>query len=558
MNNQRSFFGFKIAGVIAVLLIAVAGFYCFFGKSPVKLSTLISQPGAAIFVSKLSPVMVSLLVNPDRLQAIEQQGEISKFKNSLLAKSNINYQDDIKPWLNNEITLAVTSQDIDRDPENGLQPGYFMALSTNNPEKSREFVEVLFSKRALAGTNLEVEQYNGVKLLYDYPEIARLTEVQNPKSKIQNSLAGAVIDNFVLFANDIKVLREAINNVQAPDLNLSSYPEYEQAIKELPKDTVAVSFLNLPLVAQWQGLELRESTYNSQFISLVLNSQGLLAESTFFTASEVVPVSVPLSKPVGALQYIPKSVGLAITGANLTNLGESNLAKLWQQGTATIYGSPEEAISLWLKPVVDVQNRWGLNLNEDIFSWVVGEYAIALLPNPANTNPDWVFVVEKTPQLESGIARLDQVAKNKGFNVSSLTLNQQTVSAWTELTATTQDQADVNVEAKIRGAHTSINNYEIFSSDLGTLEKILSSRENSFLDNPNYQYDVAIFPKSNQGYVYIDWKKSQDILERQLPILKFVEVLAKPLFNNLRSLTVSSYRSESKTLKGGIFFNFCA
>ncbi|WP_413176089.1 DUF3352 domain-containing protein [Anabaena azotica] len=555
MNNQRSFFGFLIAGVIAVLLIAVAGFYWFFGKSPVKFSTPISQPGAAVFVSKLSPVMVSLLVNPDRLQAIEQKGEISQLKNSFLAKSNINYQNDIKPWLNNEITLAVTSQDIDRDPENGLQPGYLMALATDDPEKSREFVEVLFSKRALAGTNLQVEQYKGVKLLYDYPEIAKPAEIQNPKSKIQNSLAGAVIDNFVLFANDIKVLREAINNVQAPDLNLSSYAEYQQALKELPKDAVAVGFLNLPLVAQWQGLELRESTYNSQLISLVLNSQGLLAESTFFSTSEVVPVSIPLSKPVGALQYIPKSVGLAIAGANLTNLGNSNLAKLWQQGTATIYGSPEEAFSRWLKPVIDVQNRWGLNLNEDIFSWVVGEYAIAILPNQANTNPDWVFVVEKTPQLASGIARLDDIAKNSGFNVSSLTLNQQKVSAWTELTATTQDQANVNVEAKIRGAHTSIDNYEIFTSDLGALEKILSSRENSFLDNANFQNDVAVFPKSNQGYVYIDWKKSQNILEHQLPILKFVEVLGKPLFNNLRSLTVSSYRSESKTLKGGIFFH---
>nr|WP_199306604.1 DUF3352 domain-containing protein [Anabaena sphaerica] len=541
-----------VAGVIALLLIAIAGFYWFFAKSPANLSTPNSQPGAAIFVSKLSPVMVSLLVNPEGLQSLEQQGEISKLKNSLLAKTNIDFQDDIKPWLSNEITLAVTSQDIDRDPENGLQPGYLMALATDNPAKSREFVELLFSKRTLAGANLEVEQYKGVKLLYDNHETVTPIKIQNPKSKIQNSLAGAVVENFVLFANDIKVLREAINNVQAPNLNLSSSSQYQKAIKELPKNAVAVAFFNLPTVAQWQGLELAESTYNSQILSLVLNPQGLQAESTFLTASKVAPVSMPLSKPVGALQYIPESAGLAIAGANLSNLADSDLAKLWRQGTATIYGSSQEAISRWVQPLVDVQKRWGLNFSEDIFSLVVGEYALAILPNQANINPNWVFVVEKSPPLEQGIAKLDRIATNSGFNVTSLTLNNQKIAAWTELTAT-QKEASVNVEAKVRGAHTSVDNYEIFTSDLGMMEKILNQQQ-PLIENSNFQDNIATMPLPNQGYIYIDWQKSRDFLELQQPLLKFVEVLGKPLFDNLRSLTVSSYSTDPGTLKGGVFF----
>ncbi|MFM2061576.1 MAG: hypothetical protein RLZZ507_1246 [Cyanobacteriota bacterium] len=557
VNNQRSFFGFLVAGVIGLLIIAIAGFYWFFGKSPVNFITSTSQPGAAIFVSKVSPVMVSFLVNPEGLQSIEKQGEISQLKNSLLAKTNIDFNDDIKPWLNNEITLAVTSQDIDRDPENGLQPGYLMALSTNNATKSREFVELLFSKRTLAGTNLEVEQYKGVKLLYDFPEIATSKKIQHPKSKIQNSLAGAVVDNFVLFANDIKVVREAINNIQAPNLNLSSSPEYQKAVKELPKNAVAVAFLNLPKVAQWQGLELTESTYSSQILSLVLNPQGFLAESTFLTQSKVTPVSTPLSKPVGALQYIPESAGLAIAGANLSNLPNSDLAKLWQQGTSTIYGSSQEAIARLLQPLVDVQKNWSLNFSEDIFSWVTGEYALAILPNQLpnqeNITSNWVFVVEKSPQLEQGIAKLNSIAINNGFNVSSLNLNNQKITAWTELT-TTQKQASVNVEAKIRGTHTSVDNYEIFTSDLGIMEEILTDQEHPLMENSNFQDSIASIPQPNHGYVYIDWKKSQGFLERQQPLLKFVELLAKPLFDNLRSLTVSSYSSEPETLKGGIFF----
>lgn len=548
MNRQRSFIGFIVASAIALLVIAIASFYWFFAKSPANLIASNSQPGAAIFVSKLSPAMVSLLANPDRLQALEQEEELSKLKTSLFAKSGIDYKQDIQPWLGNEITLAITTLDIDRDLENGQQLGYLLALATKQPEKSREFVELLFSKRALAGSNLAVEQYKGVKLIYDNSQ---------PE---QDSLAGAVVgEGFVLFANDPKVLRDAINNVQAPDLNLTSSPEYQKATKERLKGGLAVAFLNLPIVAKWQGLELPEQLYNSQIISLALNPKGLLAETTFLTSSEIVPPSAPLSKPVGALQYIPASAGLAISGSNLSNLGDSDLTKLWRQATATIYGSGEDVVSRLAKPLADVQKRWGINLPEDIFSWVQGEYAIALLPEKEQITPHWIFVVEKSESVEKGVARLDAIASSNGLSINTLTIDQQKISAWTELTTATKksdvkEGASFSIETKVQGLHTTLGNYEIFASDLETMDEILTTKNNSIIDNANFKDSIAAIPLPNQGYIYLDWTKSQNLLERQVPVLKLVEVLGKPFFNNLRSLTVSSYGTDTRSLKGGIFF----
>ncbi|AUB41540.1 Protein of unknown function DUF3352 [Nostoc flagelliforme CCNUN1] len=548
MNRQRSFIGFIVAGAIALLVIAIAGFYWFSAKNPANLTASTSEPNAAIFVSKLSPVMVSLLVNPDRLQALEREGELSKLKTSLFAKSGIDYKQDLQPWLGNEITLAITSLDIDRDRENGQQPGYLLALATKQPQKSREFVELLFSKRALGGANLAVEQYKGVKLISDNSQ---------PEKDL---LAGAVVgEGFVLFANDPKVLRDAINNVQAPDLNLTSSPEYQKATKQLPKGGLAVAFLNLPIVAKWQGLELPEQTYDSEIISLALNPKGLLAETSFLTSSEIVSPSSPLSKPVGALQYVPASAGLAISGSNLSNLGNSDLAKLWRQATATIYGSEEDVVSRLAKPLVDVQKRWGINLPEDIFSWVQGEYAIALLPGKEQTIPHWIFAVEKSESVEKGIARLDAIASSNGLSINPLTLSKQKISAWTELTTATK-KSDVkegtsfSIETKVRGLHTTLGNYEIFTSDLETMDEILTAKDNSLIDNPNFKDSIAAIHQPNQGYIYLDWTKSQNLLERQVPILKLVEVLGKPFFDSLRSLTVSSYGTDTGALKGGVFF----
>ena len=546
--------GFLIAGIITLVLVCLAKFSWFSEKSPVSLVVRNSQPAAAIFVSKSSPAMVSLLINPDGLQKIAPKGEFSQLKNRLLAKSNIDYQDDIKPWLGDEITLAVTTIDIDRDPENGLQTGYLMALATAKPGKSRDFLELLFSKRAFSGTNLGIERYKGVKVIYDNTEYSSGVNIQNPKSKIQNNLAGAVVNNFVLLANHPQVIKEAINNLQAPDLNLISSLEYQKATQKISKNSVAITFLNLPKVGKWQGLELAESTYNSQILSFVVNSQGLLTESTFFTNSQILPSYLPLSQPVGALQYIPKSTALAIAGTNLSKLDNSDVAKLWKQVTASIYGSSKDGTARLLQPLATIQDNWNLNFSADIFNWVTGEYALALLPNSENTTLNWLFVSEKTPGLAAGITHLNNIASRSGFNVSSLTLDQQKISAWTKITATSKNNTSINVDTKVKGVHTTLDNYEIFSSDLKTLKTVLSQKQKSLLKNPQFQNSIATIPQPNQGYIYLDWENSQDILKRQLPLLKLAEVLGKPLFDNLKSLTVSSYSSEPGTLKSGVFW----
>ncbi|WP_017653070.1 DUF3352 domain-containing protein [Fortiea contorta] len=547
VNSQRSFSNFLVAGVIALLAIAIAGFYWFFVKNPVNLVASTSQPNAAIFVSKVAPVMVSLLANPDQLQALDSKNQLSEIKSNLLSKSIIDYRQDIQPWLGKEITLAVTNLDIDREPENGLQPGYLMALATTKPDKSREFIELLFSRRVLAGGNLITEEYKGVKLLSD----------DTPTK--QGFLAGALVGDFLLFANDVKVLRDAINNVQAADLNLTNSVQYQKAVQQVPENSLAVAFLNLPIVAKWQGLELSQPTYNSQIISLKLNSQGLLAETSFFTTLTSVTPSPSLSPTVGALKYIPSKAGLAISGANLSNLEQSELAKLWRQATATVYGSDEDAIAKLSPSLADIPRRWNINLKADIFSWVQGEYAIALIPQNQQKIASWVFVVENSPQVSAGIARLDAIAATKGLSINTLTLAQQKVSAWTQLSATskpteTKNQAPLAVEAKVQGVHTTLGNYEIFTSDLETLNQILTSEENSLMSNRHFQDSIAAIPRPNQGYIYLDWLKSRQFLERQLPILKLAEVLVKPFFNQLRSLTISSYSSNTESLKADVLF----
>ncbi|RAM52547.1 MAG: DUF3352 domain-containing protein [Hapalosiphonaceae cyanobacterium JJU2] len=551
---KQSLFFRSLATISLLLLITISGCSSLSSSnSLVGISGTREQPGAAIFVSQQAPVMLSMLVNPDKLQALEPEGELSKLKTSLLANTGLDYKQDIQPWLGDEITLAVTTQDIDRDPSNGQQPGYLMALATKNPEKSREFVDLLFSKRTLAGANLTTEEYEGIKVISDSQQV-------DTKSQIQNSLAGAAVgDDFVLFANDPKILREAINNVQAPDLNITTSSKYQKVVKQIPKGALATAFLNLPNVAQWQGLQLPESAiYDTEIVSLVLSNKGLLAETSLLAQAETAPPQEQVTQPVEALKYIPASAGLAIAGTNLNSLPNSNLTQVWQQIQVAISGSKKDVVSNLVKPVLDVQTGSDIDLKADIFSWVQGEYAIGFLPRPEQANPDFVFVVEKTETTPSGISHLDEIASSKGLSLNTFDVDKQKISAWTQLKATKftdpQQREKYAIEAKVFGVHISQGNYEIFASNLETMNEVLNAKNNSLISDRQFKNSIAAIPQENQGYVYLDWAKSREILENQIPILRLAEILVKPVFENLRSLTISSYGSNTEIFKSGVFF----
>jgi Protein of unknown function (DUF3352) len=677
------------AGIVTLLLISLASFYWLSPKTSTKLARgtgNLGQPSSAIFVSKQAPVMVSLLANPQRLNgSIEANFGVSVVK-SVFKNTGIDYQKDIEPWLGNEISLAVTTLDIDRDLNNGRQPGYLMALATAKPEKGKEFLEVLFSKRVLAGATLATEDYQGIKLIYD-----------DAKPQLK-SLYGAMIgDNILLFANDLKVLKESVNNVQAPDLNLTSSRKYQQAIKELPEKGLGLAFLNLKNVAEWQGLNIPEILYENEIISLGFNAKGLLAQSTWLSipsdilnstdkpqkitlentlekplgnisvntekqiqenipvlntpkitpektpensytntekqspenipvlntpkitpektpensytntekqspenipvlntskitpenspenipvlnTSKITPENSPenstantekqsqdntqlannnlisLSKPPEALRYIPDSVGLAVAGVDLSNLSNSALAQLWKQITPVFSKSLAQ-------PLADLEKNQSLNLPRDIFSWVKGEYAIGLIPNQSASSPNWLFVVENSESLPKGIAHLDEIATKRGLTINQVNILEQKLTVWTKLTADKKIEEgksgeSITLNTNVKGVHTSFGNYEIFANSIDTISLALQKSGNSLIESPKFKDSVNAIPPISEGYVYIDWTRGQKLLESQLPILKFVEVLAKPLFHNLRSLTLSTDSSKSGLIKSNIFFQW--
>ncbi|MEB3283208.1 MAG: DUF3352 domain-containing protein [Lyngbya sp.] len=557
----RSFFAILAVTSVAILLLGIGIFYQLLGGSPQVAVTggVTTTPTAAIFVPKTVPVMVSLLVNPDRIEAFEQvltpprerprsHAEFNQIKTTLLANTDLNYNRDIQPWLGNETSLALMTTDIDRNLKNGEQPGYLFVLSAANVELARTTLAQFWQKQQSEGVEVVSEPYKGVKL----------TDRQPGETSENGSrrLSTAIFNRFVLVANSPKVLREAINNVQASSLSLSQSPAYQQSLKQLSGSRVGLAFVNL---GRW-GLDWENPMVNlpaqpSLTMSIGLSPQGLLAQTALVKVGDEEGKSVApvLSQPIKAWQYITDESALAIAGTDLHHL--------WEQLSTTIAGN-SSLENLVNQPIAVIKEIWGLDLPPDIFNWVTGEYALAMIPptpEKQKQKPDWIFVAQRlSPQASVALQHLDELATEKGYSLGTFELGERTLTAWTTLNPipnpTDQTVNPEVLQAKPKGVHTTVGEYEILTTSVEAMERAVGivSGE-TLLDDREFGIAFDRLPKVNDGYLFLDWEASMGFLKRQIPLLKLLELSAKPFFDHLRSLTISSSGAVEGVAKATVF-----
>ncbi|MDW8202876.1 MAG: DUF3352 domain-containing protein, partial [Cyanobacteriota bacterium SKYGB_h_bin112] len=298
--QSRSVIYILVASLLAVVLLVAATLTWFATQNPKQLviNAYGSSPYAAMFLPRQSPLVLSLLVNPDQLEQFQEsvthdrqrtQLEWIRLRQGLVAGFDLDYDQDIQPWLGDELTVAMTAIDLDRDPSNGQQPGYLVVAATHDAPRTQEMLELFWQNQAVAGATLAFEQYKGVQIVSAQPspspvaEVASQPTLQVPARRLSplrptvTNLATAMVgDQFLLVANHPKVLREAINAAQARDVGLLESPTYQQALQHLTSDRVGLAIVNIANIAAWAGLN--SVAPRTAIVSIGLEKQGLHLE----------------------------------------------------------------------------------------------------------------------------------------------------------------------------------------------------------------------------------------------------------------------------------------
>ena len=605
--KRRSILTVLLAVIVLPLVLLIAGVTWSKSYDPFKsLSKSLrgsANPTTSLFVAQDAPISFSLTVNPDRLLSVspaplnfgksKTQDELENLRDSLLGLGELDYKTNVLPWLGDELTLAVTSRDVDRTLADGRQPGYLLALKTNDAIASRAFLHEFW--RVRSAVTQQTETYQGSEITYGQVKKGQVKKgqvknAQVKKGQIKNSqvkksvvqlsdvpftLASAIVGNqYVLFANSPKVLKNAINNVQVPSLNLQGNDQYQRALEAIDSKDLGILYINLPEFTALTGDDsivrslvqlptVSPITYSTMAMGLRGSRSGLILDTVLVPDDEVSSESdrqtVQTKAETKAIQTKAetKAIQTKITTLDILEVLPdrsmavavgNDLAELWPTLSNTVRGYPALE-TLQTQALQSLASQLQLNLIQDVFQWVKGDYGFSIAPIKPNQPTQWVFAVKRNGQeIQQGIAKLDKIARDRGLTIGSVKLGDQTVQAWTQLSSSQNTQLTASTIA----AHTTIGNYEVFSTSLKMLENLANKSEKTLNQSLDWTSATREIDNRNQGYAYVEWNDVQPLLEKQIPGLRLIEILAQPIVTHLKSLTISvaeSSASESSALR---------
>jgi hypothetical protein len=539
--KPRFFFTALALAVVILLVIGGGGAYWLASNSVLANRTIASTtqtvPEATMFVSKRSPVVLTLnqvqrltassfaLTPPTQRRAL--QTEIKNFEARLLTQTQLDYGRDIQPWIGDEVVVALAEADLDRDDSNGAQPGYLAAIATARPQQAKQSLAKFWQKH-LAAT----EDYLGV-------------DINHSSNQFSSAIVG---DRFVLFANSPKVIRAALNNVQASE-NLANNKRYQEAIGQLP-ESLGVAYVNVAPSASPTGQNLDQKLDQKLLIAFQLHPQGLLADTRLITSENTsgkTRIRPALSAPVDALKLMPENASVTAGGTNVKQI-------------LTDFNSA--AAAPFRQELLRRQETWGIDLAQEIFSWMPGDYALGVLPRESSGGFDQVFVTKRSPDTEAGLAKLDALVATRGVSVGKVPLGDTPVTAWTKLQTTPKNRSDLmTIEAKVEGVHATVKNYEIFATSLEALEQVVQAAQPDGVSDlsqglpkafpDKLQTAIATLEPRNNGYLTVDgaavrtWMAKND---QRRAIAQRIQ----PLLDRLKSITISNYGQDEQGDRNGV------
>ena len=550
MKIKPIFVGIAVVGVL-LLVLSLSTVGKIFGANPRDvLAGVKTQPLAVKFLPQRSPLFLSFLVNPEKLGLFTQlaakpsdrgdvRQELANLKQQLHQNWLLDYERDIQPWLDQEITLAVTDIDLDRQPANGLQTGYLLAFAAKDADLAKTSIDAFWQRLAVNGSDLGFEQYQGISILN--------TNLNTSFAEGKPAIAGTTLDKFVLFANDTQVLHQAIDALQKPDLALTNLANYRDRLAQFNSGKnagkIALAYVNLAELGE-------ELPKESLLMSLSFDKSGIRAKTALNLITDD-KLKTPVDSQITELKTPHKNSGNIankIPSASSVIIG-NNLGEALQDLQNTLIPEWKQALIKAIAP---------MTLDSSNLAWAQHDYAIALLPK-ANHDLDWLLVakVEDANATKESLSNLDQLVRNK-LTVGEISLKAQPVTIWTNLSASNNSGVSGNVVA----AHTQTKDYVYLSNSLAVLESSLKLKNSeSIAASKSFKTISAKLPSDRLTYGYID--KNIDLSWARTSLLNLKEaseimqnISNSPLAQTLKHIEVSGFAitSNDKSMQNSELF----
>lgn len=415
-------------------------------------------------------------------------------------ETGLSYTEDLKPWIDGVMVSLLPPTEI--RPEGSLN--LLVLVGIGDPLRAKAFAD-----RVRQESNLTVtpSDYKGVEI----------TEIEREGSRLYSANLG----RYLAISPERQSIERTIDTSQGATA-LTDQPEVETALRSaLNLDQPLLqfyipdygSFINQLLVAAPNAAPLPPETLAQlqQFEGL---SAGVGLEENGLRFQAVVRLNDNLegtsfeSSPGQVLENLPDSTLALFSGQNLSSL--------WQTYVQQASLNPQLGESL--NNLRRRFQQFGLEPDQDLFSWMTGEFALGAVPSQGGIMGQLglgaVLVLESSdrPTTEATLDKLDRLAERSNLQVEDSTApNGQPLTKWILPQGIFQNEV-------LLGYGWLDGDSLFLGLGSATVETMIDTSRPSLDENPTFQAAVQALPQQNAGYFYVNVSDSEQQL-RQSPIL---------------------------------------
>lgn len=515
------------------LAVAVAGVGLLVGGAVAALWFLWKQqpsarlPSGTTLVPNEALMSISLSTDPRQWEKLRQFGtpesqawfdeQLLTLRDRLLSDNGYNYQEDIEPWVGKEITIAflppipvevsesegegeTANADGDGEPEQNGEENTESPSLTGIPRGNESIVLLLpiaNASRAQQVLENAPTPQSGAWTTREYKGV----EIKENPGTDSDLYAVTVLDGkFLAVANSRYGIDRTIDTYKGA-LSLADLPNAGKIWQKLEGDRAfARVFVNIPVASAVASLNRQNSRIDE--IAKLQPNQGFAATATIENDGIAFDSAMwrrPKSERTYSVENKAKMMADRLPAAMSIAIVGSNLQGLWNDYVAEIDVNPIAVINpQWLQTAIKTTTN--LDLEQDLLSWMAGEFALAMIP-PAEDNqstfPASVVLMVQASDVRAGeetLAKLDERMQDEyQFKLSRETIGDRELVTWQSpqgsLTVT-RGWLDGNVAFLTVGAPA--------------VDRIVPKPETSLRTNTLFQTTVPAQPTPSNGYVFID------------------------------------------------------
>jgi hypothetical protein len=515
----------------ALGLAAIAGGGAFAYNQFFKgVSTADSSPLAiAKFVPENAYAIAHLSTDPQTWAKLERFGtpeaqtlvkqRIQELQQTVLKDTQIDYDKDLKPWVGDMAIAFLPNTSNLPNQTNSL-----MVVGIKNKVNAAAFASKLAS--ATVGKTKQTD-YNGVSI----------------SSTANDRLHTAIVKDHLILSADQTTVQQAIDTLKGkPSLANKSGASEVLSHKTDLKDPIARLYV-IDYATAVQQMASRSSSNALPATTLEQAKQvksfvgGIGADPVGLRAKAIIDFNPQLYKGFD-FKPTPGKIIARFPSDTMALISGSGISQIWSQALAQANETPELQKSL--EQLRELPSAIGLDLTKDVFSWMNGEFAIALLPADqgvlAPVGFSGMVIVETSDRstAEATLNKLDNLARGNVVRVGQRDTDGKSVTEW-------------SVPQGAILSHGWLDQKTVFLT-LGSSADSATKRSTTLDTNELFKTTTGSLPKDNTGYFFVDMEKAMAIANRNslASSKQPLPTETKAILESIRGIGVTSTQSNNK------------